>query len=192
MGIEHLRRPKRFVTGHDGAGKAVFLSGGEAPQFHSLPGPSVSGVELIELWATNAVPAAITPVEPAEPNDRPLRIPPPDNGAIFRIVDFHPGHIEKSPSREDGRPAGFHRTQTIDYGVLIEGELHLRLDDDTVVMRPGDVVIQRGTAHAWENRSSEIARIAFVLLDGRFSPELDQAFSSDHDIQASAQRLIET
>jgi uncharacterized cupin superfamily protein len=65
-----------------------------------------------------------------------------------------------------------HRTRTLDYVVVIEGELVLILDDSEVTLRPGDVVVQRGTDHAWENRSNTIARAAFFHIDARFSEEL--------------------
>jgi quercetin dioxygenase-like cupin family protein len=65
-----------------------------------------------------------------------------------------------------------HRTRTLDYVVMIEGELVLILDDSEVVLKPGDVVVQRGTDHAWENRSDAVARAAFFHIDGAFSAEL--------------------
>jgi quercetin dioxygenase-like cupin family protein len=76
-----------------------------------------------------------------------------------------------------------HRTQTLDYGILIQGEIHMILDNKAeVCLNPGDVVIQRGTDHAWENRSKEVARIAFVLLDGKFCGELAEQMK-DVDLQ---------
>jgi uncharacterized cupin superfamily protein len=65
-----------------------------------------------------------------------------------------------------------HRTETIDYGLVLEGELVLILDEGETVVRAGDVVVQRGTSHAWANRSNANARIAFVLIDGRFEKGL--------------------
>lgn len=166
------RIPKRYVTGHDERGKSVFLSTGEPPQFHDHAGRERRGVEFFELWNTAAMPAPISSVEPQEPNDRPLRLPPPSQGTILRILDIYPGHREKLPRRADGQHPGMHRTETIDYGILIEGELYLLLDDSEVRMLPGDVAVQRGTAHAWENRSNDVARIAFILIDGKFTNEL--------------------
>ncbi len=71
-----------------------------------------------------------------------------------------------------------HRTQTLDYGIVIQGELYLILDDNAEVrLTAGDVAVQRGTDHAWENRSNEVARIAFVLLDGKFAGPLTRKLS---------------
>jgi uncharacterized cupin superfamily protein len=67
-----------------------------------------------------------------------------------------------------------HRTRSIDYGIVLEGEIYLILDDSEVLLRTGDVVVQRGTDHAWENRSDRVARMAFILVDGAFSAELRQ------------------
>ncbi len=65
-----------------------------------------------------------------------------------------------------------HRTSTLDYVVVLQGEIVLVLDDSEVTLRPGDVVVQRGTDHAWENRASEPARMAFFHIDAQFSEEL--------------------
>jgi hypothetical protein len=178
------RNPKRYVTGHDEHGKSVFLSTDEPPQFHNHAGRERRGVEFIEIWNTAAMPAPISSVEPKEPNDRPLRLPPPSQGTILRILDIYPGHSEKLPRRPDGRHPGMHRTETIDYGIVIEGELYLLLEDSEVCMLPGDVAIQRGTVHAWENRSNSVARIAFILIDGKFTDEL-RAKLKDSPIQVA-------
>jgi uncharacterized cupin superfamily protein len=65
-----------------------------------------------------------------------------------------------------------HRTRSIDYGIVLEGEIYMILDDSEVHLRAGDIVVQRGTDHAWENRSNQVARMAFILVDGAFSDEL--------------------
>ena len=114
-----------------------------------------------ELWNTKAMPAPVTPAEP-EPTERPLITPPDPNGTIIRTTVIKAG--ERSP---------MHRTQSIDYGIVLEGEIWLVLDDGSQTrLGPGDVAIQRGTDHAWENRSERPARIVFVLVDGAFSGEL--------------------
>ncbi|WP_048578489.1 cupin domain-containing protein [Flavisphingomonas formosensis] len=161
---------RRIVTGHDENGKSIFLSIGEAPQLHHR---TEGLVQFHELWSTSETPAPIYPTE-SEPNERlPLRIPPDKGGTIVRILDIHPGHLRQIAPREDGRHPGMHRTETIDYGIMIEGEITMLLDDSEVTLRPGDVVIQRGTDHGWENRSETVtARIAFVLIDGYFAGPL--------------------
>lgn len=166
---------RRFVTGHDENGKSIFTSAGEAPQKHHR----VDGlVQFVELWNTAETPAPLLPVEPNEPNDRlPLRIPPDAGGTILRILDIHPGHLTQIAPRTDGKRPGMHRTETLDYGIMIEGEITMYLDDSEVVLRPGDVVVQRGTDHAWENKSADtVARIAFVLIDGKFAGDLEGRF----------------
>jgi hypothetical protein len=165
-----MQRVRRLVTGHNENGESVFLSVGEPPQFHTRRGP---GVEFFEFWRTTATPVPLSERESREPNERlPLRIPPDPDGTIIRILDIHPGHVQYMPPRADGRHRGMHRTETLDYGIMIEGELWLLLDNTEQQIRPGDVVIQRGTDHAWENRSDETARIAFVLIDGKFTGSL--------------------
>jgi quercetin dioxygenase-like cupin family protein len=149
--------PRRVVTGHDAEGRSVVLSDAPAPKSHELPGTAV----FHEIWNTGGTPAPVLPSEADEPTDRPLVTPPDPNGTIIRLVDLLPRAA--SP---------MHRTETVDYGIVLAGEVVLVLDDSEVRLRPGDVVVQRGTDHAWENRTDEIARMAFILVDGAFSEEL--------------------
>lgn len=189
MSEMNLRPVRRIVTGHDANGKSVFLSTGEAPQLHHRTGGLV---RFHEIWNTGETPAPIYPTEPKEPNERlPLRIPPDRGGTIIRILDIHPGHVEKIAPRADGRHPGMHRTETVDYGILIEGALTLLLDDSEVDLLPGDVVIQRGTDHAWENRSkTEVARIVFVLIDGKFEGPLAERFKQSELMHTTLQQLM--
>lgn len=170
-----MKPVRRIVTGHNESGKSVFLSIGEAPQLHHR---TEGLVRFHEIWSTGETPAPIHPVESKEPNERlPLRIPPDKGGTIIRILDIYPGHVKRIAPRSDGKHPGMHRTETIDYGILIEGAITMLLDDSEVDLVPGDVVIQRGTDHAWENRSeTEVARIAFVLIDGKFAGDLAERF----------------
>jgi len=173
-----MRPVRRIVTGHDDNGKAIFLSIGEAPQHHHR----TEGLVIFhELWNTGPVPVPIAAVEEKEPNTRlPLRIPPDKGGTIVRILDIHPGHVARLPPRADGKHPGTHRTETLDYAILIEGALTMLVDEDEVDMLPGDVVIQRGTNHAWDNRSkTEPARIAFILIDGKYSGDLAERFGHE-------------
>lgn len=178
-----MKQVRRIVTGHDPEGKSVFVEIGPAPQLHHRTGGKV---RFHELWNTGTVPCPIAPVE-SEPNQRlPLRIPPDTGGTIIRILDIHPGHLEQIAPRTDGRHPGMHRTETIDYGILLEGELTMLLDDSEVDLLPGDVVIQRGTNHAWENRSDTVvARIAFVLIDGRFTGSLAEQLAGAELMQGT-------
>jgi quercetin dioxygenase-like cupin family protein len=152
-----LNAPRRVVTGHDASGRSVVLSDEPAPKSHELPGAAV----FHEIWNTPAAPAPVQAEEPREPTERPLVTPPDPNGTIIRFVDLMPNSA--SP---------MHRTESVDYGIVLEGEVHLLLTDSDTHLRPGDVVVQRGTDHAWENRTDAPARMAFVLVDGEFSEEL--------------------
>jgi quercetin dioxygenase-like cupin family protein len=157
-----MRPPRRVVTGHDENGTSVFLSDGPTPKSHDI------GVATFhELWSTAATPAPIAATEAVEPTSRPLVTPPDPDGTIIRFTDIPAG--ERSP---------MHRTETVDYGIVLEGELHLVLDDSEVRLQAGDVVVQRGTDHAWENRSDRSTRMAFILVDGAFSDELRTAIGS--------------
>jgi hypothetical protein len=155
--------PRRVVTGHDPAGKSIVLSDGAPPQHHPMRGPDV-GADFHEIWNVQQSVPLLTSVEPREPNEREFTIMPVA-GHLLRIIDIY-------PLKAGGKRTVMHRTSTIDYVVVIEGELTLLLDDGEVTLRKSDVVVQRGTDHAWENRSDAMARMAFFHLDAEFSEEL--------------------
>src|SRR5262249_31217515 len=156
---EPVLMARRIVTGHDSNGKSVIVSDAPTPTVRELPD---DGARFFDIWATSASPAPVTPVEAREPTGGESLVAPPAGGSVVRIVELEPGGA--SP---------MHRTETVDYGILLEGELFMVLDSgDEVKLAPGDVVVQRGTDHAWQNRSDAVARMAFVLLDGEFSDEL--------------------
>jgi mannose-6-phosphate isomerase-like protein (cupin superfamily) len=152
------------VTGHDGNGESVVLADGPPPQHHPMHGAEV-GADFFEIWnCTRPVPL-LSASEP-EPNERAFTIMPA-SGHLLRIIEIYP------PS-QGGKRTVMHRTSTVDYVVVISGEVLLVLDDSEVTLRPGDVVVQRGTDHAWENRSAQPARMAFFHIDARFSEDLRQ------------------
>ena len=154
---------RRVVTGHDDRGRSVVLSDGPPPQHHPMRGLDV-GADFHEMWSETATVPELASGVAREPNERPFTIMPV-TGHLLRILDVH-------PLKEGGKRTVMHRTRTLDYVVVIAGELVLILDDSEVTLRPGDVVVQRGTDHAWENRSDTIARAAFFHIDARFSEEL--------------------
>jgi quercetin dioxygenase-like cupin family protein len=163
------------VTGHDAEGRSVVLSDGPAPKSLELPDTAV----FHEIWSTAESPAPVRPDEAADPTSRPLRTPPDPNGTLIRIVDLLP-HTA-SP---------MHRTESVDYGIVLEGEVHLVLDGGSETpLRPGDLVVQRGTDHAWENRTDSVARMAFILVDGTFTQELRELLPLDALEQLYAQVL---
>ena len=155
--------PRRVVTGHTASGESVVLSDGPVPVSRSLP---EDGVAFHEVWSTSGAPAPLAASEP-DPTLGPLSVPPPPLGTRIRINEFLPGHLDAS-----GLQSPVHRTASVDYGIVLSGEITLVLDSSSVVLRAGDIVVQRGTDHAWANRGSVPAVVAFVLVDGEFSAEL--------------------
>lgn len=151
-----MTAPRRIVTGHDRTGKSVVLS--DAPNPKTL---DVGTAAFHEIWVTTQTPVPVAATEP-EPTDRPVRVPPPANGVLVRFTEMAPG--AESP---------MHRTESVDVGVVLEGETWLLLDDGSETrLATGDVVVQRGTNHAWANRSEEPVRMMFVLVDATISEEL--------------------
>jgi len=141
--------PRRIVTGHDASGRSVVLS--DAPTPKTL---DIGSAVFHELWATTTVPATLDAGEP-EPTTRPLRTGPDAGGVVARFTEMSPGAA-----------APMHRTASLDVGIVLDGETWLVLDDGSETrMTAGDVVIQRGTNHAWENRSDAVVRMAFVMID---------------------------
>lgn len=154
---------RRVVTGHDARGRSVVLCDGPPPQHHPMHGPAI-GADFHEMWSDSDTIPELTSVQAREPNERPFTIMPVA-GHLLRILDVY-------PLSDGGKRTEMHRTRTLDYMVLIEGELVLILDDSEVILKPGDVVVQRGTDHAWENRSGTMARAAFFHINARFSEQL--------------------
>jgi mannose-6-phosphate isomerase-like protein (cupin superfamily) len=154
--------PRRVVTGHDRSGKSVVLWDGPPPQHHPMHGAEV-GADFYEIWNSTR-PVPLLTAQESEPNERAFTIMPV-SGHLLRIIEIYP------PS-QGGKRTVMHRTRTVDYVVVIKGEIVLVLDDSEVTLRAGDVVVQRGTDHAWENRSSQPARMAFFHIDAQFDAEL--------------------
>jgi len=148
--------PRRVVTGHDHGGVSVFAADGPVPVVRTAP----DGALFYEVWCTDAMPVPIPADEP-DPTVTAVTVPPAPGGTKIRINEFPAGVV--SP---------VHRTQSVDYGIVLDGEVVLVLDHSETVLRAGDVVVQRGTSHRWENRSAATARVAFILVDGAFTVEL--------------------
>ena len=180
---------RRVVTGHDNNGNATVLSDGPAPFVHVNPkNPNDCSTDL---WRTSNIPTQIVS-EHEEPTMGPRRQMPTINGTVIRINRFAPESEEvRNMSIEDARsafkalgnePAStygrgghhplMHRTETIDYAIILSGEITMILDDQDVQLKAGDTVIQCGTNHAWSNRSKEVCEVMFVLIDGKFDEEL--------------------
>jgi hypothetical protein len=169
---------RRFVTGHDSAGKSLFILNGVVPPTVSV---NSGGTRVTNLWETTSCPADNS--GNAETTDRPFRLPPAPNGSIFRIVEYPPdaGRIavlQGQPAHDDvgegytrdfghARHPGFHKTATIDYAIVLSGEIYALMDEGEELLRAGDVLVQRGTNHAWSNRTNQTVSVAFVLIDAR-------------------------
>lgn len=180
---------RRIVTGHDADGKAIILSDTSPERTYMIGGPM--GAKFHEVWSTLQSPALIDSAS-GEPEETGLVLAPPKGGTRIRVIDFPPegeairnltqdeaSEHFKSMGGEHASSAGqnaphplMHRTQTIDYGIVLEGELTLVVDRGETTAKAGDIIIQRGTNHAWANRSREICRVAFILIDGQFAAEL--------------------
>jgi mannose-6-phosphate isomerase-like protein (cupin superfamily) len=169
-----LKSTRRIVTGHDSQGKAVVL-------FDSMlqaKQRSVGGNGMTLLWATGEF-----PVDAASSTDRSqtqVGVTPPANGTVFRIVDFAPLSPQAAPVDHEqvlrsmgidpatqgyARHANTHRTRTIDYAIILEGEIDMLLDDSAIHVKAGDVLVQQATNHAWVNNGANTCRIAFILID---------------------------
>jgi len=169
---------RRVVSGHDAEGKSVFILEGQAPRTYSAgPGSAV----ITELWETRACPADNHGNDDA--TNHPYRLPPPRNGSVFRVIEYPPDRqrlaaLERERKAQDdgsGRSAaldrrnprhpGFHKTNSLDYVIVLSGEIYALMDEGELLLKSGDVLVQRGTNHAWSNRSDEPALLAFVLID---------------------------
>lgn len=179
---------RRIVTGHDAQGRAVVASDGRLPTVVEIA--AVPGTVFHEVWSTAASPAPVD--NGPDPTLGALMLPPPPLGTRIRFVDIPPDTPELLARGAASAQAAFaqigdagastaqahsphplmHRTESVDYGVVIAGELTLVLDDSERVLGPGSVVVQRGTNHAWANRSGQPCRMLFVLVGGRFDPSL--------------------
>lgn len=168
----NLSRPvRRIVTGENSAGRSVFVSDGPTPNHTTDPGSPPAQV----LWVTGE--AAAEGADPA-PAGHKFGFHS-KGGSLLRVVDFPPDgqydqtalarFLDESGVRDgDPRPARhfwFHKTQSLDYAIVLEGEIHALMDEGETLMRTGDILIQCATNHSWSNRSDKTCRMAFVLLD---------------------------
>lgn len=159
---------RRIVTGEDSQGRSMILSDGPAPNVTLTRFASAAQV----LWATGS--AAAVGDDPA-PAGHPFGFHS-EGGSLLRIADFPPDEeIDTANLAEflaanhvlgerPGRHFWFHKTLSLDYAIVLEGEIYAMMDNGETLMRPGDVLIQRATSHSWSNRSGKPCRMAFVLL----------------------------
>ncbi len=172
-----MPRPfRRVVTGHDAKGRSIFVADGPAPAVFDR---GAGATAVTEFWETGATPASNAGNEDPTVGGQ-QRLPPPKNGSKFRVVEYPPDskrvaalHGVSHDNKSEGyvrdlankRHPGFHKTATIDYAIVLSGEIYALMDEGEVLLKAGDVLIQRGTSHAWSNRTDESCCIAFVLID---------------------------
>jgi hypothetical protein len=168
-------RVRRVLTGHDADGKSMLLMDGPAPNVKEMP--SMPGLALTDLWETKGAPARNDGA--ADNADRPVRLEPPRGGTILRIVEFPPdsawcgktdgregfgsigaGHAQDAHSSD----AMMHKTASVDYIIVLKGEIYAIMDKGETLLKAGDILVQRGTNHSWSVRGSEPCIIAAVLV----------------------------
>jgi len=182
----------RVVTGHDADGKAIIVSNGPLPTVVELE--AIPGMIFHEVWETRESPALVD--SGPDPTTGPMLHSAPKGGTRIRFVDLPPDetYLEDAASRMEklfdevngpeamtGKPNSphpmMHRSEAIDYGIVIEGEITLVLEDSEVALKPGSVVVQRGTDHAWANRSGKPCRMVFIQIDGKYEPSIKAALA---------------
>ena len=178
-----LRKIRRIITGHDAKGRSVILSDKPSPHIMTLQGIPTFGVT--EIWTTDSTPADNRAAK--DPCKVPVQLAPPKRGTVVRVVEFPPDKLWiRSADRDKafasmGRSGAqalahdatasrhpmMHRTQTIDYAIVLSGEIWALMDSGETKMKAGDILVQRGTNHAWSNRSRRPCLVAFVLIDAK-------------------------
>lgn len=171
---------RRIVTATNSAGRSYIAEDGPSPAVLTMD--SRPGYRNSNLWRTLGPQA---PIDSPDSISQHQGVLPPSGGTVLRIIDIPPESKDPEERRKQTaavfaamfpdatrhdhqleRHPGMHITDTVDYAILLQGELVAIMDEGETVMRAGDVLIQRGTNHAWANRSENIARIAFILIDG--------------------------
>ena len=181
---------RRVVTGHDRNGKAIVISDGPCTSIRTHP--NRPGHKSTDVWKTTAMPVPITNEEadptlglrdfvPAMGTKIRISVVPPEPEAFKTLTpeqarEFFKegGNAQASTFGQNNRHPFMHRTESVDYAVVLEGEITMLLDDQDVVLKAGDIVVQRGTNHAWSNRSGKPVKMLYILIDGKFAPELAQ------------------
>lgn len=165
---------RRVVTGHDAAGTAVVVNDGQSPDIAVIEDARIT---IADMWRMSSVPTSVDAWETRDPS-APTTIavagglnfailqfdPIPADAAIDGEAAFADAHVENA------RHPAMHRTETVDFGIVISGSITLLLDTEDVTLSAGDVVIQRGTNHAWENRGDVPCTMAFVIVDAQSLP----------------------
>jgi hypothetical protein len=173
-----VHRIRRVVTGHDRDGKSVFIMDGKAPNVLEMA--SMPGVALTDLWRTATSPASNGGNKDSATGR--IRLEPPSTGTILRIVEFPPDTAWRKSANarkafasigaggapdHDSADAMMHATATVDYIIVLKGEIYAILDKGEKLLKTGDILIQRGTNHSWSVRTKEPAIVAAILIGAK-------------------------
>jgi len=178
-----IRRFRVIVTGHDAQARSVILSDRLSP--HVMPIMDQPNFAVTDFWKTFAAPADNSAAAAGDPCGLPIQVQPPAGGSAFRVVQFPPDKdwaakaaamggvvpidatAQSASKGGEVRHAHMHRTRSIDYAIVLSGEIWAVMDVGETKLVAGDVLVQRGTNHAWANRSDAPCIIAFVLIDAK-------------------------
>lgn len=174
-----VKQFRRVVTSHDENGNSIFMEDGLAPNVKEME--SMPGLALTDLWVTRSAPAEN--IGSNDDADHPIILEPPKNGTIFRIVEFPPdskwrdnanakeafSSIGADHATDDNSDdAMMHKTSTVDYLIILKGEIWAILDNGAeTCLKQGDVMIQRGTNHSWSVRTNQPCILAAILVDAK-------------------------
>ena len=176
-----IKRFRRVVTGHDAQGQSIITSDAATP--HIMPIMGQPNFAVTDFWKTFSTPADNSSATAADPCTLPIQVAPPASGSVFRVVQFPPdkdwaakaaamgGAVAIDETAKSARKGGevrhahMHQTRSIDYAIVLLGEIWAVMDIGETKLVAGDVLVQRGTNHAWANRSNAPCVIAFVLID---------------------------
>jgi mannose-6-phosphate isomerase-like protein (cupin superfamily) len=158
-----VQKIRRFVTGHNAAGKAIVMIDDHAPNATEIKG--WPGLGVTEVWVNDEMPVAGTIF-------RVVEIPPENAGTkIDPDAAFgHLGSTNKPSAKDSSKHPTMHKTNSIDYLVVISGSMHMMMEEGEVELHAGDCIVQRGTNHAWVNRSGKPCLLAAVLIDAKAAP----------------------
>lgn len=181
--MQKLPPVRRVITGANEAGRSYIVDDGPSPAILTVD--SRPGYQNANLWRTHpGIAGEVSPDDITEHEG----VLPPAGGTVLRVIDFPPTPSDPEELRrqqaiifetmfrdarhqpDNPRHAGMHVTATVDYALVLRGEITAVMEEGETVLRAGDVLVQRGTNHAWANRTDDIARVAFVLIDARAQP----------------------
>ena len=181
MSPSELPPIRRIVTGHDAQGRSCIVEDGPCTSIRTVP--ERPRYRSVNVWRTTEAPAQVDAPDSIAQHQGIL--PPGQGGTILRIIDIPPESkdpVERqrqisamfkgmfADAHHDARQGvhpGMHKTLTVDYALVLQGEIYALMDEGETLMKAGDVLIQRGTNHAWANRSDQMVRICFVLIDAK-------------------------